>query len=223
MEISKIEKPDINEVIIQGPIVAMNKNDIATNMKIKVVRSNFPDLVSDFKKADTPLYNWPDISFYDTLLREEAAAYKVGDEVKITAMIDVHQKISKITNSNFFDQRIVGLKIERATSMLKKEFDLNVERGCEQFGIFMLRGEVTKVSVLKNTVALNVRTFIGRSVNNIQTFVYTKDPDKFSKEYKQGDIVTVAGNIQTVRKSISEDYKVNRKNFIVSYIKKGEE
>lgn len=215
-----IEKPDCNEVIIQGPVVAMNSNDIATNMKIKVQRANFPNTSGDFKKTDVPLYNWLDVAFYDAVAKEEAAAFKVGDEVRITARVDVHHKVSAVTNENFYDQRISGMKVERAKPLLRTEFDLDVERGCEQFAIFKLRGEITRVSVLTNTVAINVRTFVKRSVNNVQTFVYTKNPEEFSKDYAVGDIVTVAGNIQTSRKVTDEDRTINRRNFIVSYIEK---
>ena len=205
------ERIDVNEVIVQGPIVFKNKNDVATNFKIKVARGNLP--VS--AKEDTVCYNWADVAIYDPLLKVQAEAFNVGDEVMIKAFVNVTHKLSKITGKMFYDQKLVATSIEKAHSV----FDGEEAFDCPTFCKFRLDGTITNIRMNGNIVEFNVRTITHKHVNNIQTSLFCKDPEKVAGNFMIGERVHVVGNLQTPRKVIDGE-TISRKNYVISRITK---
>ena len=202
---------DINEIIIQGPVVFKNKNDIATNFKVKVARGNLPVTA----KEGMDCYNWADIAVYDPLVKVQADAFEPGDEVCIKGYISVTHKLSKITGKMFFDQKIVATSIEPAQPVFEGTDPID----CPSFCKFRLDGTLTNIRINNNTVEFNVRTITHKNVNNIQTFVYCREPEKLAEGFMVGERVCVVGNLQTPRKVIDGN-SVARKNYIISRIKK---
>lgn len=48
---------NVNKIIIQGPIVRLDANDIATNVRIKVRRENLPNSATEKTREGESFYN----------------------------------------------------------------------------------------------------------------------------------------------------------------------
>ena len=204
------ERIDLNEVIIQGPIIRKDVNDIATNFRIKVARGNLPTAASSLRE-DAVLYNWPEVAVYDPLLKVKAEAFDVGDEVCIKAYVSVAPKTSKITGRMFYDQKLVAVCIEKAVSV----FDDGEPFDCPSYCKFRFSGAISNVRINKTAIELNIRTITHKSVNNIQTFMYSSDPEEMAKNFMVGERLTVIGNLQTPRK-VTDGVPIIRRNYIIS-------
>ena len=186
------------------------------------MRTNLPPDSGDFKRDEVPLYNYPTISFFDQMSKEKAAAFKPGDEVRIHASASVRRKLSNITGAYFFDQRIVGDSIEKAPSIFKREFGVDERFGCDQYGIFRFKGEITKIIKIPGGISLNLATFIDRNVNSINVVMYRSNADKLLERFKPGDVITTVGHIQTVNKNLTDEKRITRVNYIAHSITKEE-
>lgn len=211
---------DLNMVVIKGPIVAVNTSDIATNIRVKVRRENIPNTAEKVRKNDV-FYNQPEVAFYaDT--KEMASNFKNGDEVTIRAYISVTKKTSKITNTDFYDQKLIGVSIEKAVSITESEFNIeNAHDTCPQYCRFVLRGEISRLTAMNGVAVINIRTNTDdHGYNNVQTSIFVGNPEEFIAKFSSGDKVTAIGTIQTLRKPTSDGKIVYRRNYILTNISK---
>lgn len=214
----RTEFKHMNEIIIRGPIVRKFTNGIACNLTIKTPRLNMPNTAKDGEVA----YNYPELAFYGDALKS-ADAYHEGDVVEIVGMIQPQRKASKDTGNLYFDQKLIGLSIKPAERLLMREFGYDVGTFVESRNLVKLGGVISKiVSPSNGIVRINIRTYVNGRVNNIQTFLYDRNTEKYLDEFKVGDQVFAAGTIQTLKKKVDDGSDKYYRNIVLSAICKAE-
>lgn len=189
----RIQFTNMNEIILEGPIVRKFKNDVACNLTIKVLRRNLATRAMN----EESLYNYPEISFYGTE-KDIADNYKEGDVVKIKGMIQVKPKLSKETDKEYYEQQLVGFEIEEAEKVLMREFGYDDGAYVASNSMVKLGGVISRLTSPSNGVLrINIRTFTNGRVNNIQTFLYTRNIGDYLAKYHIGDRIFAIGTIQT--------------------------
>lgn len=208
----------VNEVILRGPIVRQFANDIACNFTIKTPRLNMPNTA---KEGDV-CYNYPEVAFYGELGRA-ASMFKEGDVVEIKAMIQPQKKISKEDGREFYDQKVIGQEIKFAETLLQREFGCAGGEFVESMNLVKFGGIISKiVSPSKGVAIINIRTFTNGRVNNVQTFIYSRNAAKYTEMFKVGDEVFAVGTIQTLKKKKEDGHDRYFKNVILTGICKVE-
>jgi len=206
-----LEKQDLNQIVLQGPIVRKFANEVATNFTIKTPRLNMPNKAND----NDICYNYPEVSFYGNKLVDDT--YKEGDVVKIEGMIQTKRKKAKDTGRDYYDQQIVGLSIEEA----KGELQFFGHQGGspeDSLNKVYLKGTISKIVIpAKGVLTINVRAFDNGRVNNIQTFLYERNVEKYVENFNVGDRICAVGRIQTPTKETDEGKRYYR-NIVLSSI-----
>lgn len=214
-----LERKDLNQIIIQGPIVRKFSNHIATNLVVKTPKLNLPGFV---KEGET-CYNYPDVAFYGSEKDSVAETYQEGDVVKIVGTVQTQKKVSKDTGRTYFEQRLIGLSIEEAEKELA-EFGLDAGAYTASENRVKLMGTISKLSLAsKNVLNINIRTFYNGRVNNIQTFIYGRRASSLMEELTVGDKVCAVGSIQTPKKIVGigeEKEERHFRNIVLSSISK---
>lgn len=208
-----MERTDLNKIIIQGPIVRMFANEVATNLTIKTPRLNMANVA---KEGDA-CYNYPEISFYGSEKESIREIYKEGDVVRIESMVQTQKKKAKDSGKEFYDQKIIGLSVEEARRELA---ELGYEGGnyVDAENKVFLKGSVSKIaSPAKGVLTINVRTFYNGRVNNIQTFLYERNVGHYMEDYRVGDRICAVGRVQTLKKASADGDRYYR-NIVISSI-----
>jgi single-stranded DNA-binding protein len=207
----KLERQDLNKIVLQGPIVRKFSNEVATNFTIKVPRLNMPNKA----KEDDICYNYPEVSFYGNSLVDET--YKEGDVVRVEGMIQTKRKRAKDTGRDYYDQQIVGLSIEEAKYELEV-FGYKEGNPEDALNKVYLKGTISKIIIpAKGVLTINIRTFYNGRVNNIQTFLYERNVEKYIENFDVGDKICAVGRIQTPTKDTDEGRRYYR-NIVLSSI-----
>lgn len=203
------ERKDLNQIIIQGPIVRKFSNHIATNLVVKTPKLNLPGFV---KEGET-CYNYPNIAFYGPEKGSVDETYQEGDVVKIVGTIQTQKKISKDTGRPYYEQRLIGMSIEEAEKELA-EFGLDAGVYTASENKVKLIGSISKLNLAsKNILNINIRTFYNGKVNNIQTFIYGKQANTLFEEFTVGDKVCAIGSIQTPKKIVGTGEEKEERHF----------
>lgn len=202
---------DLNKIIIQGPIVRVFANDIATNFTIKTPRLNMPNVA----KEGEVCYNYPEISFYGAEKNTIKETYKEGDVVRIEGMIQTQRKRAKDSGKEFYDQKIIGLSISEAEKELSV-FGYEGGSYVEAENKIYLKGTISKIaSPARGVLTINVRTYFNGRVNNIQTFLYERNVGQYMENYRVGDRICAVGGIQTLKKESADGDRYYR-NIVIS-------
>lgn len=205
----------VNEIFLRGPIVKKFANDIACNFTIKTQRLNLPNIKADKEVV----YNYPELSFYGNLKNFAADNYFVGDVVEIVGLVKPLKKVSKETGKDYYDQKLIGVYIEPAERLLMREFGYEEGAFLETENLVRLGGIISKItSPHSGVLSINIRTYIGGRVNNIQTFLYERNVEKYMEHFKTGDEVFAVGTIQTLKKKLSDGSGKYFRNIVISAI-----
>ena len=135
-------------------------------------------------------------------------------------MIQPQRKLSKDTGRDYYDQKLIGLKINESERLLQREFGYDGGAFIESENLVKLGGIISKIAT--GVITINIRTFVNGRVNNIQTFMYERNVGKYMEEYRVGDQVFAVGTIQTSRKVVEDGQNRHYRNIVLSAICKAE-
>lgn len=215
----KQEFKQVNEVILSGQVVRKFENDVACNLTIKTLRTNMPNIT----KAGDYSYNYPEVAFYDMVSKKNASEFKEGDFVEIKGQIQPQRKTDPDTGREYYDQKIIGLKVSPAERILNREFGYDEGDYVESQNMVKLGGVISKISSpSKNVVLINIITFAYGHVNNIQTVLYTRKPEQYISSLKLGDKIFAVGSVQTEKRTIKNGDNRYYKNVVLKAICKAE-
>lgn len=192
----------LNEVVLQGIIAG------------KFITPKTVVLTINTGTA-TKIPNYPKVVFFGEAREKVINNFKKGNHVKVTGNIQSSLKNEKNKDRSLLT--IFGEDIEATKTIMQSSFNVDVGAGYKPYvNAIRLAGTIVKINKFTdNLFKVTVFTRKNNHVSFVTLTYYTKNPDKFTKEFKVKDNVFVIGNTQTATKEINGE-KRSFQNYVAT-------